>query len=110
VRNYKRMQERRVVFKLGVTYGTTPEKMEKAVSLLKEIIGKNPDVRFDRAHFSEYGDFSLNIETVYWVLSPDYNKYMDIQQELNLGIQRAFAKEGIEFAFPTQTLYVRKDG
>jgi len=109
VRNYKRMQERRVVFKLGVTYGTTPEKMEKALSLVKEIIGKSPDVRFDRCHFSEFGDSSLNIETVYWVLSPDYNRYMDIQQDLNLAIQRAFAKEGLDFALPTQTLYVKRE-
>lgn len=109
VRNYKRMQERRVVFKLGLTYGTTPEKMERAVAIVKDIVAKQPDTRFDRAHFSEFGDFNLILETVYWVLSPDYNKYMDIQQDLNLALQRAFAKEGIEFAFPTQTLYVKKD-
>jgi small-conductance mechanosensitive channel len=110
VRNYKRMQERRVVFKLGVTYGTSPEKLEKAVSLVKDVITNHQDVRLDRAHFSEFGGFNLVIEVVYWVLSPDYNLYMDIQQDLNFAIQKAYAKEGIEFAFPTQTLYLHKEG
>ncbi len=108
VRNYKRMQERRVMFNLGVTYNTTPEKMQKAVALVKDVISSQTDVRIDRVHFSKFGDFSLVIEVVYWILTPEYNAYMDIQQNLNFAIQKAFAQEGLEFAFPTQTLYVNK--
>jgi small-conductance mechanosensitive channel len=68
-------------------------------------------VRFDRCHFHAFGDYALQVETVYYVLVPDYNVYMDIQQAINLAIVRVFEKEGIEFAFPTQTLYVdRVDG
>ena len=63
-------------------------------------------MRFDRSHFSTFADFSLTIETVYYVLSPDYNTYMDIQQAINLQIKEVFEQRGITFAFPTQTLYV----
>jgi len=108
VRNYKRMEERRVVFTLGVTYNTGPEKMQRAVALVKDIITSREDVRIDRVHFARFGDFSLVIEGVYWILSPEYMIYMDIQQDINIELQKAFAQEGIEFAFPTQTLYVQK--
>ncbi|MCG2710978.1 MAG: mechanosensitive ion channel family protein [Candidatus Omnitrophica bacterium] len=108
VRNYKRMAERRVVFKLGVTYQTPQAQMAEIPAYIKEIITKTKNTRFDRAHFSSYGDFSLVIEIVYYVLSPDYNKYMDIQQEINLEIMKKFEAEKIEFAYPTQTLYVNK--
>ncbi|MFH1062843.1 MAG: mechanosensitive ion channel family protein [Candidatus Omnitrophota bacterium] len=109
VRNYKRMQERRVVFKLGVTYQTSLEQMQKAPVMIKKIIENIKDARFDRAHFCSYGDFSLVIEVVYYALTPDYNKYMDIQQQINLEIMKEFKKEKIEFAYPTQTLFVNKD-
>jgi len=106
VRNYKRMQQRRVVFKLGVTYQSTYQQVSEIPGIIKNIIEGIKDTRFDRAHFSSYGDFSLMIEVVYYVLSSDYNKYMDIQQEINLAIMRDFEKRKIEFAYPTQTLYV----
>jgi small-conductance mechanosensitive channel len=64
--------------------------------------------RFDRSHFKAYGDFSLVFETVYYVLGPDYNLYMDIQQAINFEIHAAFEREGIEFAYPTQTLYLSR--
>jgi small-conductance mechanosensitive channel len=66
-------------------------------------------VRFDRAHFQAFGDFALTFETVYYVLGPDYNVYMDCQQAINLTVHRRFEDEGIEFAYPTQTLFVVKD-
>ncbi|MBU4305661.1 MAG: mechanosensitive ion channel family protein [Candidatus Omnitrophica bacterium] len=108
VRNYKRMEKRRVVFKLGVVYGTSHEQLQVIPKIIKDIIEHTKDTAFDRAHFSAYGDFNLVVEVVYYVLSPDYNKYMDIQQEINLAIKKEFEKKGIEFAFPTQTIYVNK--
>ena len=108
VRNYKRMQKRRVLFKLGVTYQTPLAKLKKISDIIKNIINNVEDTAFDRAHFSEYGDFNLVIEIVYYVMGPDYNKYMDTQQQINFAIKEAFEKEGIEFAYPTQTLYVNK--
>jgi small-conductance mechanosensitive channel len=63
-------------------------------------------VRFDRAHFARYGDFALLYEVVYWMLSADYNVYMDTQQRINLAIFRSLQDEGIAFAYPTQTIYL----
>jgi small-conductance mechanosensitive channel len=108
IRNYKRMYERRVVFSIGVTYQTPYEKLSAIGAMLKEAVEKQQEVRFDRAHFKEYADSSLNFEVVYFVKNPDYNRYMDIQQEINLEIFRRFAEEGIEFAYPTRTLFVQK--
>ncbi len=106
IRNYKRMYERRVVFSLGVTYETPYEKLVRIPALIREIIEAQPQVRFDRAHFKEYGAFSLNFEIVYYVLNQDYNLYMDAQQAINLAIFRRFKEEEIDFAYPTQTLYL----
>lgn len=109
VHNFKKMERRRVVFKLGVTYQTPSDKLRKIPSLVKDIITRQADADFDRGHFAAYGDFSLNFEFVYFVTGADYNKYMDIQQAINLSIYEAFEDEGIEFAYPTQTLFVSRE-
>ena len=109
VRNYGRMVQRRIVFAIGVTYDTPVEKLERIPEIIKSAITEQENTRFDRSHFQKYGDFSLDFETVYFVLSADYNKYMDIQQAINLRLFREFAKLGIEFAFPTRTIYVKAD-
>ncbi len=106
IRNYGRMYKRRVVFTLGVTYGTSKEKLEKIPMIVREAIEAQDKAKFDRSHFASYGDFSLNFETVYFVMDSDYNLYMDIQQAINLAVYQRFADEGIEFAFPTQTLFL----
>lgn len=108
VRNYKRMDKRRVVFKLGVTYQTTLQQVKEIPIIITNIIKNINDTIFDRAHFFSYGDFSLVFEIVYYVMSRDYNKYMDIQQEINFAIKEEFEKRGIEFAYPTQTLFLEK--
>jgi small-conductance mechanosensitive channel len=104
IRNFKRMHERRVVFSIGVLYQTPAEKIETIPNMIREIIESQNQVRFDRAHFKEYGPYSLNFEVVYWIKNPDYNVYMDIQQEINIALYKHFDEEGIEFAYPTQTL------
>lgn len=103
--NFKRMQRRRVVFKTGVTYQTSSDLIKKIPGMIKEIIGGVEIVDFDRSHFSEFGDFSLNFETVYFINSNDYNIYMDVQQKIYLEILEGFENENIEFAYPTQTLF-----
>ena len=108
IRNYGRMAERRVLFSIGVTYGTPLVKLEAIPGILREAVEGQSDVRFDRAHFQQYGDFALLFEVVYYVLSRDYNKYMDTQQAINLFIYERFQAQGIEFAYPTQTLYVKR--
>ena len=108
VRNYKRMDKRRVLFQLGVTYQTTSKQVKEIPLIIRNVIKNTKEATFDRAHFSSYGDFNLVFEVVYYVLSRDYNKYMDIQQEINFAIKEQFEKRNIEFAYPTQTLFVNK--
>jgi len=109
IHNYRRMNERRVLFTIGVTYQTPAEKLERIPGMIREIINAQDTVRFDRAHFAGYGAYSLDFEIVYWVLDRDYLIYRNIQQEINLALYRAFEKDGIEFAYPTQTLFVEKE-
>ena len=108
IRNYGRLKERRIVFSLGVTYQTSPENLRKIPDLLRAALDECERARFDRAHFQKYGDFALIFEIVYYVTSADYNDYMNIQQAINMRIFEDFAAHGIEFAYPTQTLYVNK--
>jgi small-conductance mechanosensitive channel len=108
VRNYGRMLERRVVFSIRVTFETPAEKLEQIPGLIKAAIAENQDTRFDRSHFAAYGAASLDFETVYYVLSPDYNRYMDIQQAINLRLHREFEKLGVKLAYPTQKLYLAR--
>ncbi|MFH0792690.1 MAG: mechanosensitive ion channel family protein [bacterium] len=106
IRNHKRMNDRRVMFEIGVIYQTPLEKLEKIPGMVKQIIEAIAQTRFDRAHFKSYGDFSLDFEVVYYVLDRDYNLYMNIQQTINLEMFRQFKEQGIGFAYPTRTLYL----
>ncbi|HEX7004459.1 MAG TPA: mechanosensitive ion channel family protein [Trueperaceae bacterium] len=107
IRNYKRMAERRIVFALGVEFGTPRELLERIPLLLRGLIEEFPDTRFDRSHFRGFGEYSLDFETVYYVLTADYNRYMDIQQSLNLQIYDRFSQLGIDFALPVERLEMR---
>jgi small-conductance mechanosensitive channel len=104
IHNYKRMAERRVAFTVGVTYDTSIGKLKAIDPALTQIIQLQPQTRLDRVHFKEYGDSALIFEIVYFVLSPDYNTYMDIQQAINFAILEKFRAEEIEFAFPTMSI------
>ena len=106
IRNYKRMVERRAVFTVGVTYQTPYEKLEQIPTIMRESIERQSDTRFDRSHFQSYGDSALLFETVYYVTTPEYLRFMDVQQAVNLEIFRRFREEGIRFAYPSRTLYV----
>ncbi|MBK5271065.1 MAG: mechanosensitive ion channel family protein, partial [Bacteroidia bacterium] len=108
VHNYKRMQERRILFSFGVVYNTDATKLKAIPEQVKQIIDTTSDTRFDRAHFKSFGDFSLDFEVVYFILSPEYNTYMDKQQSINMRIFELFEKEQVEFAFPTQTIFLNK--
>ena len=111
IRNFKKMRRRRISFVIGVTYDTPIEKLRKIPEIIKEIIDpkKLPDVdQLERVHFKEFGPYSLNFEIVYYMKTRDYIKYMDTQQAINFAIKEAFEKEGIEMAFPTQTIYLNK--
>lgn len=105
--NYKRMLERRVVLSFGVVYSTPSGILKTIPAMVREIIESEDKTRFDRANFKGFGDSSLDFEAVYFVLSQEYNIYMDIQERVNIRLFELFEQEGIEFAFPTQTLYVQ---
>ncbi|HUS65286.1 MAG TPA: mechanosensitive ion channel family protein [Kofleriaceae bacterium] len=103
IRNYQRMAERRVVLALGVTYQTPIATLERLPALVKEIIEREPQTRFDRAHLKSFGASSLDYEVVYWIKTPDYGVFMDTQQRVDLEVLRAFERLGVDFAYPTQT-------
>jgi len=110
IRNFKRMQERRIVFGFGVLYQTTPEQLEAIPPLVRAIVESIDGTRFDRAHFKSFGDSAYDFEVVYYMETSDFNAYMDAQQAMNLGICRGFAERGIEFAYPTRTVFMHEAG
>ncbi len=109
ISNYGEMENRRLVHKLGVEYETNLSKMKKIPSILRDIVENTENAIFDRCHFTQFGSFSLDFELVYYIPTNNYLLAMDSQQRINLEIIRRFEHEGINFAFPTQTLHLSKD-
>lgn len=109
IHNFKKMQRRRIVFTVGVTYETSLKLVKKIPGILRDIVQSEPRVDFDRAHFKSFGDSSLDYEVVYIINSADFNTYMDIQQDFNFQIYEKFGELGISIAFPTRTLYLRNE-
>ena len=108
IKNYRRMDERRVLFNVGVIYQTPREKLDKIPGIVRDVIKGQEVTRFDRAHFTGFGDFSLDFEFVYYVLDKDFNVYRDVHQKILLWVHKAFGEEGVEFAYPTQTVFLER--
>jgi small-conductance mechanosensitive channel len=106
IQNYKRLAERRIVFEFGVTYACTAAQARKIPQIVEQIVRSIERTRFDRSHFRGFGESTLDFETVYIVLDPGYNVYMDIQQSINLRLMEELEALGVEFAFPTRTIHV----
>lgn len=106
IRNFTNFEERRVGFSFGVLYSTPASKLRQIPDTVREIIENIEEARFDRAHFKKFGDSSLEFEVIYYVLSPDYARYMDIQQKINMALFESFEADDIGFAFPTQTIHI----
>jgi small-conductance mechanosensitive channel len=106
ISNYKRLQQRRIVYTFGITYDATPEQAQEVPRIVQRAVESSARLRFDRAHLLNFGESSLDYEVVFFVLDPDYNIYMDERQALNLKLMQEFAAIGVEFAFPTRTLHV----
>jgi len=99
---------------ITITYGSGHTKAERAVEIIKDILSHVPEVNTDpenppRVYFSDFNDWSLNIYVSYWVSPPDYWLYHEVNQRVNLEMMKRFEAEKIEFAFPSQTLYVKND-
>ncbi len=108
IRNYKRMERRRQVFSFGVTYQTPPAKLSAIPAIVQDIIASHEQLTFDRVHLQQLAASSIDFEAVYTMETPDYNAFMDTQQSINLRLIAQFEKEGIEFAYPTQTVFVER--
>ena len=106
VKNYKGMEQRRVLFTLSVTHDTSQEHLKLIPEMIKTIVEQQENTLFDRAHFNLIGSSGLNFEVVYYVLSSDYKVYMDILQQVNLQIKEHFDQLGIKLAYPTQTIHL----
>ncbi len=105
VQNFKKMDERRIVSQFGVTYETPHDKVEGVNGMVERIFSTIETARLDRVHLTTFGDSALLFEVVYYVNSSDYTVYLDAQQQFNHELMRVFAETGIEFAYPTQTIY-----
>lgn len=105
IKNFKKMFQRRATFNIGIVYDTPQDKLLRVVDILATAVTSQPDTRLDRAHFASFGPSALVFEVVYFVLKAEYNTYMDVQQAINLRIFADFEKEGLEMAFPTQTVH-----
>lgn len=110
IRNYKRMVQRRIAFQIGVAFETPREKVTSIPGIIRAAVEEQDQVRFDRSHFKGYGESSLDFETVFYVLSPDYTIYMDIQQAINFVIMQRFEEQGIAFAHPIRVVNVAPGG
>ncbi len=108
VRNFRKLEKRRITFTIGVTYDTPTEKLKRIPDIVNGIIKSSPHAEVERVHFTEFGDFALKFLISYYVTVADYTAYLDAQQSINFAIKDAFDKEGIEMAFPTSTVIVKK--
>ncbi len=109
VQNFRKLERRRITFTIGVTYETPSEKLKIIPLILRGIIENTENAEIERVHFTEFGDFALKFLVSYYVKVADYGVYLDIQQSINFAIKEAFEREGIEMAYPTSTVYVKKE-
>jgi small-conductance mechanosensitive channel len=104
IHNYKRMAQRRIQFGFSIAQTTTAEDLEQIPTIVREAVEATGNARFDRAHFKEFGESALNFEVVYFVTSPDYNVYMDVQQAVNLTLKQRLDALQIELGVPVRRL------
>lgn len=108
VQNFKKMQERRISSQFGITYETPHDKVKQVTGIVERIFENIDGVKLDRVHFTTFADSALLFDVVYYVNSPDYSAYLDRQQKFNFELMDKFAELGIEFAYPTQTIYTKQ--
>lgn len=109
IHNFKALQRRRFVFSIGVTYQTTPDKLKQIPIIIENIIKTYEKTELDRCTFAKFGDSSLIFEVVIFYNSNDYKEFMLVLDKINLNIYEEFNKNQIEFAYPTQTIFLEKD-
>ncbi|BAQ65897.1 mechanosensitive ion channel family protein [Geminocystis sp. NIES-3709] len=108
LRNFKRMEKRQAILKIGVVYETDNQKLAEIPSIIENAIQHIENLTFDSAYFSGFGDFSLNFEVIYYVDSNDIKLYRLTKNQVNLSIKNAFSEHNLEFAYPTQLHYLSR--
>ena len=106
--NYRTMKNRRQRISIWVTYDTWIKKLKIIPEIIKDIVLKQKDVEYERCYLEKMWDFSINFLMSYNILNPDYQKSLEINEKIYLELIEKFEKEWIEFAFPSQTIYVSK--
>lgn len=109
VQNFKKLERRRVVARFGVLYETDKAQLRAIPEYVRDLFESISQATLDRVHFASFGDSSLEFEVVYYIESDDYTVFMDLQQQFNYGLFDKFTEVGIGFAYPTQTLYLKKE-
>jgi MscS family membrane protein len=97
---------------IGITYDTPPDKVEKAVQIIREILENHEGMKEDfppRVFFNGFNDWSLNIMVIVWYHPPNYWDYQAWLQKICLEIMRRFEAGDIDFAFPSRTIYMAND-
>jgi len=104
--NLQARPTRRTNFTIGVTYDTSSEKLRTAVAILRDVMEQHPGTDTSRAHFKSYGESALMLDVAHWCEYLDYAEYLTCIEEINFEIKRRFEEEGIEMAYPTQTVHL----
>lgn len=99
----------KTVMNIGVTYDTPSTQIERAMQIINDIYRPHPKTADLLVAFNKFDTSALNIMVVHWWNSTDYNEYLAGFQKLNLELKRRFDAEAINFAFPSQTVYLRQD-
>jgi len=111
INNWSAMPLRRVKMTVGVGYEATPRQMEAAVEGIREILRNHPQVYKDffLVYFTEFGESALQIFLYYFTITTVWAEYLQVRQEINLAIMHLLEELGLEIAYPTRTVYVRRD-
>jgi MscS family membrane protein len=107
ITNVSKRPNIKTVMNVGVTYDTPADKVERAMAIIEEIFRPHPRTADLIISFNKFNDSSLNILVVHWWNSTDFKEYLAGFQMLNLELKRRFDAEGIDFAFPSQTVYLK---
>ncbi len=107
VQNFNQLKERRIVTNIGITYETPQELVREVPGIVTRIFEDIDTCRLDRVYFTTFGDSALIFEIVYFVESKDIKDYFSIQQDFGFALMARFAEVGIDFAYPTQTIYTK---
>jgi small-conductance mechanosensitive channel len=110
IQNFKRLERRRVVFTVSVTYQTSHETLQTIPTLIEDIIVQQLHATFDRCHLRALADSSINFETVYFMEDPDFKLMIETQHKVYLAIIEIFNKNNIQFAYPTRTIELKQVG